>query len=126
MHRARLFFFCLVAARRRASSRVVAHRPPAAAQTKKLRARVRGQRYTNPYDSRYRANWEFVFGRWDRYGVARAVFVPSRRAAHWPPWSEESAARNHRRSGGIERTGIESVRLGWTSSSDTSEPPSLT
>jgi hypothetical protein len=61
---------------------------------------VRGQRYTNPYDRGYRANWEFVFGRWDRYGVARAVFVPSRRAAHWPPWSEESAARNHRRSGG--------------------------
>tara|TARA_B110000305_G_scaffold71911_1_gene80703 strand:+ start:71 stop:298 length:228 start_codon:yes stop_codon:yes gene_type:complete len=48
-------------------------------------------------------------------------------------WNDASGAggwtgieRNHRRSGAIEQTGIESVRLVWTSSSDASEPPSLT
>tara|TARA_B110000444_G_scaffold156517_1_gene146343 strand:- start:273 stop:503 length:231 start_codon:yes stop_codon:yes gene_type:complete len=49
-------------------------------------------------------------------------------------WNDASGAvygwrrdgRNQRRSGAIERTGIESVRLVWTSSSDASEPPSLT
>jgi hypothetical protein len=66
-------------------------------------------------------------------GARGRVVVSAARLRRDGVWNDASGAggwtgieRNHRRSGAIERTGIESVRLGWTSSSDASGPPSLT
>ena len=76
-------------------------------QTRKLRARVRGQRYHIPYDHGARANYEFVFGPLQKRGVVQALFVPSWRPPPWPPWPEESrdARARQRHAGGRRYAG---------------------
>uniref|UniRef100_A0A7S2FY83 Palmitoyltransferase n=1 Tax=Octactis speculum TaxID=3111310 RepID=A0A7S2FY83_9STRA len=51
-------------------------------QTKKFRARLRGQRYRNPYDMGMKRNWEHVFG----HGHWAMVLLPSTKPPPWPPW----------------------------------------
>ena len=57
-------------------------------QTMRMRAKIRGQRYRNPYDLGLRRNFELVFGSGPPFV---AIAVPSARAAPWPPWPVNKA-----------------------------------